>query len=80
RSCVLPCAFAGHAGKVCSAAAGAWWAAPWPASITCNAPPQPAGAIAAGSTWRFQFWYRDAASGTAEPFNFSDALEITFCQ
>lgn len=33
------------------------------------------GMIAAGSTWNFQFWYRDPA-GTA--FNLSNGLELTF--
>ncbi|MCA8979027.1 MAG: VCBS repeat-containing protein [Planctomycetes bacterium] len=34
-----------------------------------------AGMITAGSTWNFQFWYRDPA-GTA--FNLSNGLELTF--
>ncbi|MDP6519666.1 MAG: hypothetical protein QF411_07185, partial [Planctomycetota bacterium] len=41
-------------------------------------PPQPSGQITAGSTWNFQFWYRDPTFGTAG-FNFSDGLEVTFC-
>ncbi len=36
------------------------------------------GAITAGSTWRFQYWYRDPAAGGAG-FNLSDGLEATFC-
>lgn len=38
----------------------------------------PASQIAPGSTWHFQFWYRDAA-GTGAGFNLSDALTVTFC-
>jgi len=35
-------------------------------------------AIVGGSTWNFQFWYRDhPAGGTG--FNLSDALSVTFC-
>ncbi len=41
-------------------------------------PPQPSGQITAGSTWNFQFWYRDPAAGGAY-FNLSDGLEVTFC-
>ena len=41
-------------------------------------PPQPSGQITAGSTWNFQFWYRDPAAGGAD-FNLSDGLEVTFC-
>ena len=41
-------------------------------------PPTPAGQITPGSTWYFQFWYRDpAASGAG--FNFSDACALSFC-
>jgi hypothetical protein len=36
------------------------------------------GQITAGSTWRFQFWYRDVPGGGAF-FNLSDGLAITFC-
>ena len=41
-------------------------------------PPGAAAPIASGSTWNFQFWYRDPAAG-GSGFNLSDALEITFC-
>jgi len=39
-------------------------------------PPQPSGQVTVGSTWRYQFWYRDpnGASG----FNLTDALAATF--
>jgi hypothetical protein len=42
-------------------------------------PPQPSGQITDGSTWNFQFWYRDPNFGGAG-FNLSDALSATFCQ
>ena len=34
-----------------------------------------AGMITAGSTWNFQYWYRDPGFG----FNLSNALSVTFC-
>jgi len=37
-----------------------------------------AGAITAGSTWFFQYWFRDPNAGGAAS-NFSDGLRITFC-
>jgi hypothetical protein len=37
-----------------------------------------AGQITAGSTWNFQFWFRDPVAGGAS-FNLSDGLEVTFC-
>jgi len=40
--------------------------------------PHGSGAILAGSTWRFQFWYRDPAAG-GWGFNVSDGLEVPFC-
>lgn len=36
------------------------------------------GTITAGSTWNFQFWYRDPAGGPGG-FNLSNALAVTFC-
>ncbi|MEL6714045.1 MAG: hypothetical protein AAFP86_09740, partial [Planctomycetota bacterium] len=33
--------------------------------------------LIAGSTWRFQYWYRDAAGGPSG-FNTSDGLAVTF--
>ena len=39
----------------------------------------PAGEILPGSTWNFQFWYRDPLFGGAG-FNFSDAVSIEFCE
>jgi hypothetical protein len=41
-------------------------------------PPQASGQITAGSTWHFQFWYRDPVAGGAN-FNLSDGLEVAFC-
>jgi hypothetical protein len=38
----------------------------------------PAGQITPGSTWHFQFWYRDTAGGGAG-FNLSNGLSATFC-
>lgn len=37
-----------------------------------------AGAWTAGSTWRFQCWYRDPTATTGFRFNLSDGLAITF--
>jgi len=36
------------------------------------------GQITPGSTWNFQFWYRDPAAG-GSGFNLSDGLAVTFC-
>jgi hypothetical protein len=36
------------------------------------------GEITPGSTWNFQFWYRDPQGG-GHGFNLSDGLEVTFC-
>lgn len=41
--------------------------------------PAGAGLITAGSTWNFQYWYRDAAAGGSN-FNLSDGLSMTFTQ
>jgi hypothetical protein len=43
-----------------------------------NNPSDPAGRILAGSTWYFQFWYRDPGFGSWG-FNLSDGLQVTFC-
>lgn len=45
--------------------------------LTAPAAASGPGQITAGSTWRFQFWYRDPAAGGAG-FNLSDGLEATF--
>jgi hypothetical protein len=39
----------------------------------------PSGPISSGESWDFQFWYRDKTGGPAG-YNFSDAIEISFCQ
>lgn len=41
-------------------------------------PPAIGGQITAGSTWRFQLWYRDPIAPPAG-VNLSDALAVTFC-
>jgi hypothetical protein len=40
-------------------------------------PPTQAGLITAGSTWKFQFWFRDP-QGLNAPFNLSNGLSVTF--
>ncbi|MCE9594062.1 MAG: hypothetical protein K8S98_07710 [Planctomycetes bacterium] len=42
-------------------------------------PPSPSGQITAGSTWRFQLWYRDPTQPPAGA-NLSNALSVRFCQ
>ncbi|MEM8709479.1 MAG: hypothetical protein AAGG01_00890 [Planctomycetota bacterium] len=48
-------------------------------SIDLMAIPQPNGPVTptAGSTWRFQCWFRDAGSGGMPTSNFTDGLAIT---
>ncbi len=46
--------------------------------LESGAPAAGNGAIAPGSTWFFQFWYRDLAAG-ASGFNATDGLSVTFC-
>ncbi len=41
--------------------------------------PPAAGKLIPGTTWFFQFWYRDPSAGGAG-FNLSDGLQATFCQ
>jgi hypothetical protein len=41
-------------------------------------PPQSEARILPGSTWNFQFWFRDPAFG-GTGFNTSDGLNVTFC-
>ena len=43
-----------------------------------TSPPQPDAEITAGSTWFFQFWFRDPAAGGAF-FNLSNGLRAKFC-
>jgi hypothetical protein len=49
--------------------------ATWPLDLI--APPV-SGQITAGSTWNFQFWFRDPAAG-GTGFNLSDGLSVMFC-
>lgn len=44
--------------------------------LALQSPPTPAAQITAGSTWRFQGWFRDG--GTTPQWGFSDALRLTF--
>ncbi len=46
--------------------------------IDYAAPPLPAAQILPGSSWNFQFWYRDA-SPTGAGSNLTDAVAATFC-
>jgi len=46
--------------------------------LDLSAPPAPEGELAPGSTWNFQFWFRDPAAG-GSGFNLSDALSVIFC-
>ncbi|MAE28654.1 MAG: hypothetical protein QF615_01010 [Planctomycetota bacterium] len=48
--------------------------------LDLSAPTQLSGTITPNSTWYFQFWYTDTCPGRPSGFNFSDALEIQFCQ
>jgi len=43
-----------------------------------NTVPPALGKIVAGSTWKWQFWYRDTMGGGAF-FNLSDGLSVTYC-
>jgi len=43
-----------------------------------TAPPIPAGQVAAGETWNFQFVFRDLGAGGAG-FNLTDGSSVTFC-
>jgi len=46
--------------------------------VDVTAPPAPLGAVTPGSTWNFQYWYRDPAAGISG-FNLTDGLQATFC-
>jgi hypothetical protein len=43
-----------------------------------NSQPPALGKIVAGSSWNWQWWYRDPMGGGAA-FNTSDALNATYC-
>lgn len=47
-------------------------------ALDITSPPAPIGQITPGSSWNFQFWFRDPGVGTAG-YNLSDGLSITFC-
>jgi len=47
-------------------------------ALDITSPPSPAAQILPGSTWNFINWYRDPPAGGAM-YNFSDGLEVTFC-
>jgi hypothetical protein len=49
------------------------------ASIDFTAPPSPIGALASGTTWSFQFHFRDPTGPGGSGFNLSNATRITFC-
>ena len=48
-------------------------------AVDLTTPPQPAGQISAGSSWYFQFWYRDPGGPGGTGFNLSDGIELNFC-
>jgi gingipain R len=48
-------------------------------TLDLTQPPSPSGQIMADSTWRFQYWFRDAAGGGANT-NLTNGLDVTFCQ
>lgn len=39
----------------------------------------PGTALAAGSTWHFQGWFRDVEPGGAQSFDFTGSVAVTFC-
>ncbi|MCP3920415.1 MAG: sulfatase-like hydrolase/transferase [bacterium] len=47
-------------------------------AVDLTQPPQPAGRIEAGTTWHFQYWYRDPQAQGSD-FNLSHGLTVTFC-
>ncbi|MDP6839512.1 MAG: zinc metalloprotease [Planctomycetota bacterium] len=46
-------------------------------SLDITSPPQASGQITAGSTWNFQYWFRDPGTGASN--DLSDAVQISFC-
>jgi len=46
--------------------------------IDMTSPPTANGTLSPGSTWNFQYWYRDPAAGMSG-FNLTDGLQATFC-
>lgn len=43
-------------------------------------PPHPAGTIAPGSSWSFQFWFRNPRGPGGSGFNDSDRATVDFAQ
>ncbi len=50
-------------------------------AVDLTNPPAPSGQVTAGSTWNYQFWYRDSTAGGGGPagYNLSDGVSVTFC-
>ena len=50
-------------------------------ALDFTAPPTNAGGgqINPGSTWNFQFWFRDPMGPGGNGFNLSDGLQVDFC-
>ncbi len=46
-------------------------------SLDVTSPPQASGQITSGSSWNFQFWFRDPGLGAG--FDLSDGVEVSFC-
>ncbi len=47
--------------------------------VDFSAPPAPGATITPGSTWHFQFWFRDPGGPGGSGFNLTDGLSVTFC-
>ena len=56
----------------------AWGSVTRPLDFTAPPANAGAGAIGSGSTWYFQFWFRDPMGGPSG-FNLSDGLAVEFC-
>ncbi len=47
--------------------------------LDLNNPPAAGGQITAGSTWNFQFWFRDPMGPGGNGFNLTDGVSVPFC-
>ncbi|MCP3920832.1 MAG: hypothetical protein GY711_35340 [bacterium] len=47
--------------------------------LDLSTPPTAAGEILPGSTWNFQFWYRDPTGPGGSGFNWTDGASIRSC-
>jgi len=47
--------------------------------VDLTSPPEASAQITAGSTWRFQCWYRDPLGAPGSSFNLSGVLVAFFC-